>query len=446
MSTFSFHPDLFAHRGRAMEELAAAELHWFSDFRSIDIDHDLYGLEVCGIRDQETAELVATLLQRTFPEWRHGFMYEREYWEGDPGWQVVICRHARARLEENGEFGADAPMERADLEGLAELRRELGLDNDTANDSDGTHDADADAVDITPEEGLAAASGGIAHPILASVRQEALGDALRHAGDDHGAIRAYLEAALLSEGAGMLPGHPGHRFRMLLLSLKSAVVIQRIGDGALAERHRRLAHLELSTLVDASPARSHPVPCAGAPPIRGAKGMLTGLAVGYPGGLDPVRFESILDQATGLLNRRGLEGVLARQAADRAMPGATRTLLLIEIAHQAAIAERYGPEGLSSVCRQTGRRLLAAFHGTGLLVRWGPAAFAVLLVSETAAAGEEARRLGISIVDRVTRLPVRPLPVLRPVAVPVACVGALALGAEAARRGLMSDAERRIRV
>ncbi len=402
MSTFPFHPELFAERGRAMNALADLDLLWFSSYRSIDIEHELYGLEVCGIRDQETAETVAMALRRTFPEWRNGYMYERSYADGDPGWTVVICREGPEATGDNTKAAPpdEAECSEEDERALEELRAlldaDLGLDNDTTGETESPAE-NADEGESERDQ---------ASPLVPSLRREALGDALRQAGDDRGAAREYLMASLLGTGTSIPQFDPAQRFWQLLLSLKSAAVIERLGDSGLADRHRRLAHLELSALVDDPPARSFPVPCAGTPPADGSNRSLTGLQLGHPGGLDPVRFASILDAETGLLNRRGLEGVLARQAADGQGRASIYTLVILQIANQSMIAEGRGVDGLAATVRETARRLLALFHGAGLLVRWGPAALGVLRVAPDPRSGTAANHVTLQRVHEAFPRPV----------------------------------------
>jgi hypothetical protein len=79
MSLFAFHPELFEHRTFALEALAAHDLHWFEHFTLVDLLHDLFGLEVCGIIEERNAELALCILQETFPEWPHSDVYYRRY-------------------------------------------------------------------------------------------------------------------------------------------------------------------------------------------------------------------------------------------------------------------------------------------------------------------------------------------------------------------------------
>lgn len=68
---FNFHPELFEQKMEAGEALAEADINAFSDYSSIDIEHDAYGLEVDGIISQAIARRVTQVLQKKFPSWRY---------------------------------------------------------------------------------------------------------------------------------------------------------------------------------------------------------------------------------------------------------------------------------------------------------------------------------------------------------------------------------------
>jgi hypothetical protein len=52
VSDFGFHPELFAHRTLAIETLARHDYNWFEHFDVVDLLHDVFGLEVCGIEEK----------------------------------------------------------------------------------------------------------------------------------------------------------------------------------------------------------------------------------------------------------------------------------------------------------------------------------------------------------------------------------------------------------
>ena len=97
-SGLRFCPELFEHRARAIEALEANHILWMVHYGSVDLRHDDYGLEVCGIRSKEDATRVGRMLRRTFPMWKRGGMWYVDY-GGEQGWRVRVHRDA-ARTEE----------------------------------------------------------------------------------------------------------------------------------------------------------------------------------------------------------------------------------------------------------------------------------------------------------------------------------------------------------
>lgn len=95
MSVFKFHSELFDHRTKAEEVLADNGIEWLSHYDSIDLDHSLYGLEVCGMQDAELAIEVERILRQLFPEWE---VVRRFYWECiATGWKVEISKYSDRR-------------------------------------------------------------------------------------------------------------------------------------------------------------------------------------------------------------------------------------------------------------------------------------------------------------------------------------------------------------
>jgi hypothetical protein len=92
MQPFAFHPELFELRNRLLEALAENGFAWLSDFGSVDLLHDVYGMEVCGIRTEEDAQAILALLRKLFPDWRHTHRYYKDHTTREPGWKVVINR------------------------------------------------------------------------------------------------------------------------------------------------------------------------------------------------------------------------------------------------------------------------------------------------------------------------------------------------------------------
>ena len=90
-----FAPELFECRSEAQAVLGEADILWLSHYSSVDPLQDLYGLEVCGIRDEESAQRIAVLLRQRFRDWRHCRIIHKDWGVKEPGWKVDIHRDAR---------------------------------------------------------------------------------------------------------------------------------------------------------------------------------------------------------------------------------------------------------------------------------------------------------------------------------------------------------------
>jgi hypothetical protein len=91
---FAFHAELFELRTAVLELLADHGFVWLSDIGSIDLAHDLYGIEVCGIREESDAHTIEKLLGKKFSSWRHSRIYFKDQRTLEPGWKVIISRDA----------------------------------------------------------------------------------------------------------------------------------------------------------------------------------------------------------------------------------------------------------------------------------------------------------------------------------------------------------------
>jgi hypothetical protein len=91
MNGFRFEPGLFNHRAEALAALAGAGYEWLTEYSAVDLLHDRFGLEVCGIAKKEDALSIIRILQRTFPGWRFAHL---DYKDGDRdrGWRAAIHR------------------------------------------------------------------------------------------------------------------------------------------------------------------------------------------------------------------------------------------------------------------------------------------------------------------------------------------------------------------
>lgn len=92
MKTFQFHAELFESRETVLHELDAVGVAWLSDFGSVDVLHDLYGLEVCAIREQSVALQILLVMRQLFPDWRHSRIFRDDESRLEPGWKVLVSR------------------------------------------------------------------------------------------------------------------------------------------------------------------------------------------------------------------------------------------------------------------------------------------------------------------------------------------------------------------
>ena len=84
-----FHPELFECKGRASEILDTAGFAWFSDYSSIDLLHEEFGLEVCGIHEESSVEPIAKEMRTVFPHWHYSSLC---HYDGgrEPGWKFAL--------------------------------------------------------------------------------------------------------------------------------------------------------------------------------------------------------------------------------------------------------------------------------------------------------------------------------------------------------------------
>jgi hypothetical protein len=92
MKPFEFHPELFELRTLVLETLSDNGFAWLSDFGSVDLLHDIFGIEVCAIRDEGDARVILKLLRGLFPDWRYTRSYYKDQATREPGWKVIITR------------------------------------------------------------------------------------------------------------------------------------------------------------------------------------------------------------------------------------------------------------------------------------------------------------------------------------------------------------------
>jgi hypothetical protein len=90
-----FHPELFECKNRASEFLEAAGLVWFSDYSSIDLLHEEFGLEVCGILKESSVEPVAEAMRSGFPQWHYSHVCFKDT-GGEAGWKFALHMFPRS--------------------------------------------------------------------------------------------------------------------------------------------------------------------------------------------------------------------------------------------------------------------------------------------------------------------------------------------------------------
>jgi hypothetical protein len=92
MKPVEFLAELFEFRNAVLETLSDNGFAWLSEFGSIDLLHDVYGLEVTAIREEADTSAIEALPRKMFPNW----CYRRTFYEDhnlrELGWKVIISR------------------------------------------------------------------------------------------------------------------------------------------------------------------------------------------------------------------------------------------------------------------------------------------------------------------------------------------------------------------
>ena len=101
MDAFRFCAELFEVRTDVMAALNDAGFDWLSHFSSVDPMHDVYGIEVCGIGDEDDAKAILELLHTMFPAWYVGCLCYKDYGR-EPGFKASVFRD-RPRERETWE-------------------------------------------------------------------------------------------------------------------------------------------------------------------------------------------------------------------------------------------------------------------------------------------------------------------------------------------------------
>jgi hypothetical protein len=88
---FRFAPELFEVRNEVIAELGERGFDWLSHYSAVDPMHDVYGIEVCGIHDQDDAESILRILLEMFPTWRPRCLCYKAC-GAEPGWKARVQR------------------------------------------------------------------------------------------------------------------------------------------------------------------------------------------------------------------------------------------------------------------------------------------------------------------------------------------------------------------
>lgn len=106
MNTFNFHGELFEVRTAVLDHLADCGFVWLSDFGAVDLQHDIYGLEVTAIRDEDDAKSIQRVLQKLLPDWCFARTFYEDQNCGELGWKVMISKHPE-QFEDKRLAGVD---------------------------------------------------------------------------------------------------------------------------------------------------------------------------------------------------------------------------------------------------------------------------------------------------------------------------------------------------
>jgi hypothetical protein len=91
MDGFRFAPELFEYRSDTIAALQEAGFDWMSHYSAVDPLHDVYGIEICGIHEEDDAVTILRLMSRLYPSWGVHWMYYKDYGR-DLGWKVIVQR------------------------------------------------------------------------------------------------------------------------------------------------------------------------------------------------------------------------------------------------------------------------------------------------------------------------------------------------------------------
>ena len=92
---FAFHPELFESRTQVLDLLSEAGFAWLEDFGSVDLLHEEYGLEVCGIQEDSRVQPRGDTLREGIPHWHYYGICFKAYGR-DLGWKFLIHMFPRS--------------------------------------------------------------------------------------------------------------------------------------------------------------------------------------------------------------------------------------------------------------------------------------------------------------------------------------------------------------
>ncbi len=98
MDESCFSSELYGHRDNVIAELHDEGFDCASNYASVDLLYDTYGIEVCGIRDEDDAIDILRILRRMFPSWTDGRVYCKDV-GCDQGFVATVQRDPEPRAD-----------------------------------------------------------------------------------------------------------------------------------------------------------------------------------------------------------------------------------------------------------------------------------------------------------------------------------------------------------
>jgi hypothetical protein len=74
-----FFSELSGHRNEVVTELHDQGYDHLIHYASVELLHDTYGIEVCGIPKEEDAEEILAILRQMFPSWTEGYTHCKDF-------------------------------------------------------------------------------------------------------------------------------------------------------------------------------------------------------------------------------------------------------------------------------------------------------------------------------------------------------------------------------